>query len=270
MSDKPTARPVLVAIANVMSSVGAVDKRGKNSFHNYEYATAGDIMHALQKRMASEGLVITANQRKVEFFGNDSVMLVEFGFDVQHTSGDKLDEPLVFSGMAGCKNKNGSFDDKAVNKCLVGAMKYFMLHLFKIPTGDYHDADADGEPVAPQAAPQSPPQRRQPPKAPAKHSTPANGKARAGEASTQPNDAIPFGEDGGEVLYVNTQGRDTPLDLADAVSRLEKAAEATTSLPDEEFAGLMNANAGWLTGRAPAALKALFAARNMDAADWLR
>ena len=120
------------------------------------------------------------------------------------------------------------------------------------------------------AAPQSPPERRQPPKAPAQHSAPANGKARAGEAPTQPNDAIPFGEDGGEVLYVNTQGRDTPLDLADAVSRLEKAAEATTSLPDEEFAGLMNANAGWLTNRAPAALKALFNARNMDAADWLR
>ena len=132
--------------------------------------------------------------------------------------------------------------------------------------------DEEGLPdeASSQPTPQSPPQRRQPPKAPAQHSAPANGKARADEAHTQPNDAIPFGEDGGEVLYVNTQGRDTPLDLADAVSRLEKAAEATTSLPDEEFASLMNANAGWLTNRAPAAMKALFGARNMDPADWLR
>ena len=132
------------------------------------------------------------------------------------------------------------------------------------------EARAEKQAQVADPAPQSPPQRRQPPKAPAKHSAPDNGRARAGEAPTQPNDPIPFGEDGGEVLYVNTQGRDTPLDLADAVSRLEKAAEATTSLPDEEFAGLMNANAGWLTNRAPAALKALFNARNMDPADWLR
>jgi hypothetical protein len=255
MTDKQQ-RPVLQAIANVMSAVGAVDKRGKNQFHGYEYATAGDIMHALQKRMATDGLVIAINQRRIEFIGNETVMLVEFGFDIQHTSGDRLDEPLVFSGMAGCKNKNGSFDDKAINKCLVGATKYFMLHLFKIPTGDYHDADADGEPVAPQNAPQSPPHRRQPPKAPQNAVSGGNGHRAADGAPRRDDepfdDPLPPSMPDIGIEYVNAAGEVEDMPLDEGIARLRRAHGAPEAkLSNADWFNLYKSNEGWLTQHAP-------------------
>lgn len=137
-----TERPVLKAIAGIMAEVGAVEKRGKNTFHNYEYATAADIAFALQKKMAAAGLIIVPHQRNMSLLGDGAVLAMEFEFMVEHISGDKLDERPCFTGMASARNSKGSFDDKAANKCLTAATKYFALNLFRIPTGDYHDADA--------------------------------------------------------------------------------------------------------------------------------
>tara|TARA_R100001244_G_scaffold2541_1_gene3950 strand:+ start:16825 stop:17595 length:771 start_codon:yes stop_codon:yes gene_type:complete len=141
-----TEQPVLRAIAAIMGEVGAVEKKGKNTFHNYEYATAADIAHALQRLQATHGLVIVPHQRKMELLASDAVMVIEFEFHVAHISGDRLEPSPVFSGMCAAKNSKGGFDDKAANKCLTAATKYFALNLFRIPTGDYHDADADEAP----------------------------------------------------------------------------------------------------------------------------
>lgn len=138
-------RPVLKAIAKIMEEVGAVEKKGRNNFHNYDYATAADVAHALQKRMAEAGLVIVPNQTKFELLAGDNLLAIEFEFLVEHVSGDKLDERPRFTGMASAKNSKGGMDDKAANKCLTAASKYFVLNLFRIPTGDYHDADSDAE-----------------------------------------------------------------------------------------------------------------------------
>jgi len=103
---------------------------------------AADIAHALQKRMAAAGLVIVPHQRKMEFLFDGAVLAIEFEFLVEHVSGDKLEERPCFTGMASARNSKGGIDDKAANKCLTAATKYFALNLFRIPTGDYHDADA--------------------------------------------------------------------------------------------------------------------------------
>jgi hypothetical protein len=139
----PAERPVIKAIVEIMREVGAVEKKGRNDFHKYDYATAADVAHALQKRMAEAGLVIIPHQRAMAFVGDGQAMCIEFEFTVMHVSGDKLDEAPVFSGMARARDSKGGFDDKAANKCLTAASKYFVLNLFRIPTGDYHDADAD-------------------------------------------------------------------------------------------------------------------------------
>jgi len=145
MTTKTEDRPVLKAIATIMKEVGAVEKKGRNDFHRYDYAKAEDVAAALQKRMADAGLIIIPNQTKFELIGNDNLLAIEFEFLVEHVSGDKLDERPKFTGVASAKNSKGGFDDKAANKCLTAASKYFTLQLFKIPTGDYHDADGDEE-----------------------------------------------------------------------------------------------------------------------------
>lgn len=149
MSETITERPVLKAIAAIMAEVGSVEKRGTNSFHNYQYATAADIAHALQKKMAAAGLIIIPYQKSFTLIANESVLVMEFAFAVEHVSGDRLEERPVFSGMSSAKNTKGGFDDKAANKCLTAATKYFTLNLFRIPTGDYFDSDKDDDKPAP-------------------------------------------------------------------------------------------------------------------------
>lgn len=143
MSEVVTERPVLKAITAIMAEVGSVEKHGTNSFHNYKYAKAEDIAFALQKRMAAAGLIIIPYQRERQLIAGDSVLCMDFQFSVLHVSGDGIAEWPSFTGMASCKNSKGGFDDKAANKCLTAALKYFTLALFRIPTGDFPDADKE-------------------------------------------------------------------------------------------------------------------------------
>jgi hypothetical protein len=130
------------AIAKVMSEVGSVRKGGTNSFHNYKYAAAADILHKLQPLTASAGLIIFQNEKNVEMLFGESVMKATYEFSLAHGSGEER-APIIRSGMAAAKNTKGGFDDKALNKCSTAALKYFLLNLFQIPTGDYDDADKD-------------------------------------------------------------------------------------------------------------------------------
>jgi hypothetical protein len=136
------------AIAKVMSEVGSVRKEGTNSFHNYKYAAAADILHKLQPLTASAGLIIFQNEKNVEMLFGESVMKATYEFSLAHGSGEER-APIIRSGMAAAKNTKGGFDDKALNKCSTAALKYFLLNLFQIPSdaalnGDFGQPN-DGE-----------------------------------------------------------------------------------------------------------------------------
>lgn len=195
MTTKPEPRPVLAAIAKVMSEVGSVEKRGKNDFHRYDYATAADIAHALQKRMAEADLLIIPYQQDIRFTANDSVMLADFTFEVVHTSGDKLEERPMFTGMASCKNSKGGFDDKALNKCLTAAIKYFTLNLFRIPTGEYADADGEEDKAMPPNATQAKAQRGT--------SKPADERGPARQGNSVADDMVKAINAAGDVARIN-------------------------------------------------------------------
>ena len=64
---------VLTAISKIMAEVGTVRKDGMNEFHKYKYATAADIAHALQKKVAEAGLVIIQTENKRESFFDDTI-----------------------------------------------------------------------------------------------------------------------------------------------------------------------------------------------------
>lgn len=140
------------AIARIMAGVGTVEKRGTNSFHNYKFATAADILHALQPLMAEHGLVVMQTELSMEFLREGTVLAITYGFDLVHVSGAVWHEPTRMTGLTSCVNK-GNFDDKAANKCHTAAEKYFLISLFKIPTGDYADGDADGDTATPRSPP---------------------------------------------------------------------------------------------------------------------
>lgn len=144
-SIKRIDRPVLAAISAVMGEVGSVKKEGFNDFHRYNYATAADVMHALQPLLAKHGLTIVQHQREIQFIQDGAAMAIPYEFHLYHSSGDKLDLVPIHTGVAAAKTKNGAPDDKAANKCHTAARKYFLLSLFQIPTGDYDDPDLDDD-----------------------------------------------------------------------------------------------------------------------------
>lgn len=134
---------IIKAVAEVMGKVGSVEKKGRNDFHRYAYATAADIQHALQPHLAAAGLVIFQNEVDREFIANGAAVAVKYEFTLAHISGEKWGDKPVHTGVAAATNTKGGFDDKCINKTYTAARKYFLLALFQIPTGDYDDADAD-------------------------------------------------------------------------------------------------------------------------------
>lgn len=136
---------IISALAKVMSKAGSVKKGGKNTFHNYAYATASDVFFELQPLMAENGIVVFQDEAEREFMADGKAIAVTYEFTIAHSSGEVWPVKPRHTGVAAAFNSKGGFDDKSVNKCHTAARKYFMLALFQIPTGDYPDPDADGD-----------------------------------------------------------------------------------------------------------------------------
>ena len=148
--------PIIAAICAVMAEVGAIEKRGRNEFHRYDYATAADLAHKLQPIMAKHGLVVFQTEASRYLMAGDSVMAVEYDFVLAHKSGAVWPDRPRFTGLAAARNMKGGTDDKCVNKCHTAARKYFLIGLFQIPTGDYDDADAQEDRPSDQPEPIKP------------------------------------------------------------------------------------------------------------------
>jgi ERF superfamily len=131
---------LVAAIAAVMAEVHTVAKNGVNEFHNYRYATMGDILKEITPLLGRHGLVIFQSETGRAMFDDDNVIAVEYAFTVAHVSGETW-PPLRQTGVSACRNTKGGWDDKALNKCHTAARKYFLLALFQIPTGEEADAD---------------------------------------------------------------------------------------------------------------------------------
>jgi hypothetical protein len=136
---------VTEAINAVMGKVGYIQKKGTNSFHNYKFAAIGDVLAELQPAMQEAGLIVVQDEVSHELLESGAIMTARYAFSMLHKSGEAWPHVAHHTGMAAAKNKNGSPDDKALNKCHTAARKYFLMALFQIPTGDHADPDADGD-----------------------------------------------------------------------------------------------------------------------------
>jgi hypothetical protein len=129
------------AIAEVMSKVGTIPKRGLNKFHNYHYVLMEDVLNAVTPLMGQAGLAIIQNEIKINQIENNRVAVV-YEFHLIHESGETW-PPMRGTGMAMARDSKGNIDDKAINKCHTAARKYFVSSLFQIPAGDFPDVDSD-------------------------------------------------------------------------------------------------------------------------------
>jgi hypothetical protein len=140
MSDE-VLRPsrLIQKLAAVMLSVERVPKRGKNTFHNYDYATEADIVAVVRKELAERHVML----------------MPAVGAQTREPVGEKGEQliilEMVFTFVDGETGESRSYQwrgagsdkgDKALYKAMTGAEKYFLLKTFLIPTGDDPEIDS--------------------------------------------------------------------------------------------------------------------------------
>ena len=129
-------------LVKVMQECSFVPKNGTNSYHNYKYATAEDVLSAVNQSLARYGIaciviptlesnIDVVNQKgNIEHLATVSVHIQL----IDSESGESVDLYGMGSGQDAA--------DKAVMKAQTAAIKYaFMLSLC-IATGDDPEADA--------------------------------------------------------------------------------------------------------------------------------
>jgi hypothetical protein len=145
----PAAFPVTpfgklaTAISEITSEVAEnpIHKKGRNSFHNYNYATMQDILAGLTPQLAKHGIVILQTEVERGFMDDGRAIFATYDFTVIHKAGEVWPFPQRQTGVSNTRTSKGTFDDKGLNKCHTSARKYFLLSLFQIPTTDEDDAD---------------------------------------------------------------------------------------------------------------------------------
>lgn len=129
-------------LAEVMAEVGRVEKRGRNDFHNYDYVTEADLIAEVRDKLAARGVMVLpsvvgeVDEREITTARGQtstvSTIRVAFTF-VDGESGDK--HTCEFAGQG----DDGG--DKGLYKAYTGALKYFLMKTFLIPTGDDPEGD---------------------------------------------------------------------------------------------------------------------------------
>lgn len=128
---------IFAKIAKIMGKMERIDKSATNDYHKYKYASADAVFDACRKLMAEEKLVIIPHMDAVRQSNANTNIDFTFTLGCAET-GATLD--VQWEGEATDKG------DKGINKCATTALKYFLMKLFVIDTGNPdNDADSGGE-----------------------------------------------------------------------------------------------------------------------------
>lgn len=119
-----------------MKSIRTVKKNGRNEFNKYDYATEKDLLDEVKPLLLKNGLIIVPSVVDQKRTGDIATVKVEFTL-VDIDSGEEL--KTVFYGEGQDKG------DKATYKAYTGAVKYYLMKTFMIPTGDDPEADETEE-----------------------------------------------------------------------------------------------------------------------------
>jgi ERF superfamily len=185
--------------AAVMAVVQHVPKNGRNQFHNYSYATEADITECVRAEMANQGLMLIPSVQKVEWEkfetknGRDRLCTLTLEFTL--TDGIESRSFVVLG-------EGQDRGDKATYKAMTGGLKYALLKLFLIPTGDDPEKDSKDE------EPKGRPERRQ------------------AKAPARPPEAAPVVERPPEGIYPSPEQRESAKSLLQRAEEAEMAQKA--------------------------------------------
>lgn len=131
-------RGLVRKLAEVMAAVHHIPKRGRNTFHGYDYATEADIVAVVRQELAARQVMLipqVTGHERIELGTNKKgepqspVTLLHMSFTfIDGETGECEQRTWLGSGQDG--------GDKGIYKAMTGAAKYFLMKTFLMPTGD--------------------------------------------------------------------------------------------------------------------------------------
>lgn len=151
---------IAAKMVKIAADCAYLPKNGVNSFHNYRYATASDLMEKINAAFVKYNVASVVNSEIVDMRDSVSKSGNSEHIVTVRTTVTLIDcdsgETLKIVGLGSGVDAGG---DTAVPKALTCSLKYCYLMSFAIATG-YEDPEADSETDirnAPQTAPISKP-----------------------------------------------------------------------------------------------------------------
>ena len=132
-------------LAKVMSDVKYIQKRGKNKFHGYMYATEADVNEKVREELAKANILMLPSVKATEIretktLKGNTEYIARVDMEFVFVDGDSGEERTIL--MSGEGQDNG---DKAIYKAISGTQKYALMKCFMIPTGDDPEEDRESE-----------------------------------------------------------------------------------------------------------------------------
>lgn len=119
-------------LLQVTKSVTRIPKAGYNTYHKYHYATEADLAESIRSLLAEAKLALWISVSDWRREGQLTQVALNFSLtDVE--SGESLQSTFWGEGQ--------DSGDKGFYKAYTGAVKYFLMKTFLIPTGDDPEAD---------------------------------------------------------------------------------------------------------------------------------
>lgn len=224
------------ALAKAQATMAKAAKDSTNPHFKSKYADLASISDACREALTANNIAVLQGPGTTD----DGAVVV--ATRLIHSSGQWAETSMACRPMKADAQSMGSVVTYLRRYCLAA------MAGVAPDDDDGNAASAVGAPVAPQ----SPPQRRQPPKAPAQPSAPANGKARAGEAPSEPfNDPMPEGLGEPSVTVVGPENEQAQVKLSAALKWI-RAKHADAKLDaDSWWDFYYQPNIGWLEQHAP-------------------
>lgn len=138
----PGGNGLAVKLAEVMAEVGRVAKRGRNDFHRYNYVREDDLMEEVRSKLAERSVVLlpsvtAVSEREATTDKGKRTMVTTVHVRLTFVDGEHGE--TLSCDWAGQGDDPG---DKGLYKAYTGALKYFIMKTFLIPTGDDPEGDA--------------------------------------------------------------------------------------------------------------------------------
>ena len=162
----PSPSTLTAKLAEIMGGVARIPKKGKNTFHGYEYVLEADLVEAVRDKLAAAKIFIYTVGMRTEVIevqktvpktgeiltNKVPLLFIEYAF----VDSDTGEEKRVF-GVGEIDQDGG----KGIYKAQTGAEKYMLMKNFLIATGDDPEQDNRKAPAQKQQVASPAPQARQ-------------------------------------------------------------------------------------------------------------